>query len=72
MEGVILVPVWETAPFYHFFFNTQGGAIHPFVLAKVCKPYIIQNENLRDTPFFGFTEFDFKLLYFNTFVNLNK
>jgi len=67
IEGVIMVPVWKTASFYQFFFDYFGNPIHPFILARTMRPYIIQNENIRDTPLFGFTEFEFKLLYFNTF-----
>ena len=62
-KGAILIPNWPTSNFLFFYLNEKA----PFRIEKFLRPYIIQNENARNTPLFGFTSFDFILLSFNTF-----
>lgn len=66
-KGVILIPVWPSSTFYNFFFDSCSRAKPPFFLEKLFHPYVIQNENARNTPLFGHTKFHFAVLSFNTF-----
>jgi len=65
-KGVIIMPVWYTSSYLHFFMETDEKPKMPFVLIKKWHPYILQNEGATNTALFGFTPFWFVALGFNT------
>jgi len=65
-EGLVLVPDWPASDFYNAFFGSDFSVKPPFQLVQTFTPYIFQNENARNTPLFGVTQFKFFALYFNT------
>jgi len=65
-QGILIVPDWPAQAFYCTIFHKENDYIHPFKIVKKFKPYIFQNEGATKTPLFGYTEFDFFALYFNT------
>ncbi len=66
MIGVVVLPKWPASPFYCYFFSSDGSPLPPFKIFNVFTPYIIQNENAKTTPMFGFPKFEFLALSFNT------
>jgi len=64
-EGIVCLPVWEASNFYSLYFKKNHEVREPFVLMKLWKPFIVQNEGARNTALFGTTPFYFAALYFN-------
>lgn len=67
-KGVVMFPVWPTSNFFHFFMENMSKTKPPFILEKIFNPYIFQNEDAKNTPLFGYTNFSFVILSFNTFI----
>lgn len=65
-RGVVIIPIWPSSSFYHFFLINHSSSRQPFILERCMKPYIHQNENARNTPLFGVTNFEFAILSFDT------
>jgi hypothetical protein len=65
-QGVIILPVWKTANFYTLYFDSNDEPLWPFTCLRKWSPYIIQNENAKNTALFGQVNFMFAALLFNT------
>ncbi len=64
-KGVLILPMWETSTYFSYFFEDSKKCKSPFEIVMIWKPYIIQNEDARDTALFGSVPFDFAALKFN-------
>jgi hypothetical protein len=65
-QGVLIVPNWPASSFCPLIFDAQGSCKCPFRFIKEFRPYILQHENCRNTPLFGYTQFSFFALFFDT------
>jgi len=65
-KGVIILPLWRASQFIYFFMDKNDNTQKPFVLVKMWKPYLIQNEGAKNTALFGEVGFEFLALFFNT------
>lgn len=65
VERVLIFPLWKTASYYNIFFKNESPK-QPFILIETWSPYIVQNENARNTALFGQVPFSFVALYFDT------
>lgn len=64
-KGVLLAPAWETSSFLHFLMTSDTIPAHPYTLLWKWRPYIIQNENAKNTALFGEVPFFFVALHFD-------
>ena len=69
--GLVVLPEWETSTFLRCYLEESGEAKFPYKLIRRWQPYIIQNENARNTALFGRPNFNFVALSFNTKVLKN-
>jgi hypothetical protein len=65
-KGILVMPVWKTASFFCLYFDGDLNPFPPFQLITLWHPYIIQNEDFKQTPLFGNVPFQFAALAFNT------
>jgi len=63
-SGIVVMPEWKASRFLSFFVSQELGARPPFQLIRRWKPFIVQNENARNTALFGRVKFDFIALKF--------
>lgn len=68
-RGVLVLPEWETSSFLQFFMTNPATPNKPFSLLWKWRPYIIQNENAKNTALFGAIPFCFLALSFDTTMN---
>jgi hypothetical protein len=62
LEGVLIVPEWQTADFWPFIFDKKGRLLKPFVNVKKIKPFIVSNNTGPIFPMSGHTKFGFLAL----------
>ncbi len=65
-RGVLILPLWKTANFFPLFFREDNEPLPPFICIKKWSPYIIQNENAKNTALFGQVNFQMMALLFDT------
>jgi hypothetical protein len=65
-QGVLIIPNWPASGFYPRIFDSKGACKPPFRFIKEFHPYVMQHENCRNTPLFGYTQFSFFALFFDT------
>ncbi len=65
-EGILILPVWKTSNYYTLFMDENDVPKFPFECVKRWSPYIIQNENAKNTALFGQVNFHMMALLFNT------
>ena len=65
-RGMIVFPFWESSNFLPLFMENFETPKNPYKLVRKWKPFIIQNENARNTALFGPTPFYFIALSFDT------
>jgi hypothetical protein len=68
-KGILIMPVWKTSSFFCLYFDGDLNPRPPFKLITLWHPYIIQNENVKETPLFGNVPFYFAALSFDTTQN---
>ena len=69
-KGALVMPVWETSTYLSCFMNKLKDPEGPYELMMTWHPYIIQNENARNTALFGKVPFKFVALKFDTTNNV--
>jgi len=65
VQGVIILPRWQTSSFIHLFIDEEGQVKAPYQLIQEWHPYITQNEGATNTALFGVTNFPLLALSFN-------
>lgn len=65
-QGVLVLPMWRSSTFFSFFFKNMSECNYPYIMLWKWKPYIVQNEDARDTALFGSVPFEFAAISFNT------
>ena len=65
-EGMVVFPEWETSSFLRCYLEESGAAKPPYKIVWRWRPYIVQNENAKNTALFGYSNFNFLALSFNT------
>ena len=68
-KGVVVFPAWESSSFLPFFMENLEKTTERYQLVCKWRPYIIQNENARNTALFGNTQFEFLALRFDNRLN---
>jgi hypothetical protein len=64
MCGILLIPEWPTSDFWTEIFDKKDETRSPFKNAKICKPFIIQDDYECHSPFKGNTAFNFIEVFF--------
>lgn len=68
-KGVVVLPIWESATFFPFFFKSPDQSHFPYSILMIWRPYIVQNEDARNTALFGSVPFQFAALKFDLTTN---
>ena len=64
MSGVLFIPEWTTADYWTEIFDKAGNLKFPFKTVGVSRPFIIQDNFVKNSPFKGRTNFNFLEIYF--------
>jgi hypothetical protein len=65
-QGLLILPIWKTANFFPLYFQDDNTSLPPFICVKIWSPYIIQNEEAKNTALFGQVNFQMAALFFDT------